>query len=141
MVNCASDESLATTETQASDKNHILDALNMAASSIRTELGESLSMVQKFATPVEQATTPSLDALHAFSLGVKTKDITGDEAAVPLFEEAIKLDPSDAEAYVSRGAVQEELGNETAARADYQKALDIVPDHDEAKEALARLGN
>jgi hypothetical protein len=60
-------------------------------------------MVQKFATPVEQATTPSLEALHAFSLGVKTKDITGDEAAIPLFEEAIKLDPSFAMAYALLG--------------------------------------
>ena len=63
------------------------------------------------------------------------------ERAVADFNEAIKLDPRDAEAYVSRGAVHEELGNEAAARADYRKALEIVPDHEDAKEALARLGN
>ena len=62
-------------------------------------------------------------------------------SSVADFNAAIKLDPRDAEAYVSRGAVHEELGNEAAARADYRKALEIVPDHEDAKEALARLGN
>jgi serine/threonine protein kinase/tetratricopeptide (TPR) repeat protein len=124
-VNCASDESLATTEAQATDKNHILDALNMAASSIRTELGESLNMVQKFATPVEQATTPSLDALHAFSLGVKTKDITGDEAAVPLFEEAIKLDPGFAMAYALLGTSYSNLEERSRGAEMLKKAYDL----------------
>jgi eukaryotic-like serine/threonine-protein kinase len=63
-VNCSSGESLASTETQASDKNHVLDALGKAASEIRNNLGESLSTVQKFDTPLEQATTPSLEVLQ-----------------------------------------------------------------------------
>jgi hypothetical protein len=69
-VNCASGESLASTEAQASDKNHILEALGKTASEIRTKLGESLSTVQKFDTPLEQATTSSLDALKSYSLEV-----------------------------------------------------------------------
>ena len=70
-VNCSSGESLASTEAQASDKNHVLDALGKTASEIRNKLGESLSTVQKFDTPLEQATTPSLEALKAFSSGVE----------------------------------------------------------------------
>src|SRR5262249_33408823 len=66
-VNCGSGESLASTEAQASDKNHVLDALGRIASDIRNKLGESLSTVQKFDTPVEQATTSSLEALRAYS--------------------------------------------------------------------------
>ena len=62
-VNCVSGESLASTEAQASDKDHVLDALGKTVSEIRNKLGESLSTVQKFDTPLEQATTPSLDAL------------------------------------------------------------------------------
>ena len=124
-VNCTSDESLAAIEAQATDKNHILDALNVAASSIRSKLGESLSMVQKFATPVEQATTPSLDALHAFSLGVKTKDITGDEAAVPLFEEAIKLDPNFAMAYALLGTSYSNLEERSRGAEMLKKAYDL----------------
>jgi serine/threonine protein kinase/Tfp pilus assembly protein PilF len=124
-VNCASDESLAITEAQASDKNHILAALNTVASSMRTELGESLSMVQKFATPVERATTPSLEALHAFSLGVKTKDTTGDEAAIPLFEEAIKLDPSFAMAYALLGTSYSNLEERSRGAEMLKKAYDL----------------
>ena len=71
-VNCASGESLASTEAQASDKNHVLDALGKTASEIRNKLGESLSTVQKFDTPLEQATTPSLEALKAFSSGTES---------------------------------------------------------------------
>jgi eukaryotic-like serine/threonine-protein kinase len=59
-VNCASGESLTSAEAHASDKSHVLDALDKAASEIRNKLGESLSTVQKFDAPVEQATTPSL---------------------------------------------------------------------------------
>src|ERR1700730_8438890 len=68
-VNCSSGESLASTEAQASDKNHVLDALGKAASEMRGKLGESLSTVKTFDTPLEQATTSSLEALHAFTLG------------------------------------------------------------------------
>jgi len=67
-VNCSNGESLTSTEAQGSDKNHVLDALGNAASEIRNKLGESLSSVQKYDTPVEEATTPSLDALKAYSL-------------------------------------------------------------------------
>src|SRR6516162_4283854 len=62
-VSCAGAESLASTKAEASDKTHVLDALDEAATSMRSKLGESLSIVQKFDTPVEQATTPSLEAL------------------------------------------------------------------------------
>ena len=109
-VSCATGESLASTEAQAGDKSHVLEALNQAASSMREKLGESLTTVQAFDTPVEQATTPSLDALHAYSVGVKTKDVTGDEAAVPLFEEAIRLDPKFAMAYALLGTSYSNLG-------------------------------
>ena len=124
-VNCSNDESLVTTETQARDKNHVLDALDMAASTMRTKLGESFSTVQKFDTPTEQATTPSLEALHAFSLGAKTKDITGDEAALPLFEEAIKLDPNFAMAYALLGTSLSNLEERQRGAEMLKKAYDL----------------
>jgi DNA-binding winged helix-turn-helix (wHTH) protein len=70
-VNCSNGESLASTEAQASDKSHLLDALGKAASEIRKKLGESIRSVQKLDTPLEQATTPSLEALQFYSLGGK----------------------------------------------------------------------
>src|SRR5713101_1658561 len=66
-VNCATGDSLAREQAQAAGKEKVLDALSRAAASLREKLGESLSTVQKFDTPVEQATTPSLEALQAFS--------------------------------------------------------------------------
>ena len=98
-VNCASGETLASTEAQASDKNHVLDALGKTASEIRNKLGESLSTVQKFDTPLEQATTPSLEALKAFSSGRKVSFTTGWAAAIPFYKRAIELDPNFALAY------------------------------------------
>src|SRR6516225_3967766 len=102
-VNCASGESLASTEAQASDKNHVLDALGKTASEIRNKLGESLSTVRKYDTPLEQATTPSLEALKAFSLGMKTWEGRGDSAGIPFLKHAIELDPNFALAYAMLG--------------------------------------
>jgi serine/threonine protein kinase/tetratricopeptide (TPR) repeat protein len=124
-VNCANGELVASTKTQADDKNHVLDALNQAASSMRTKLGESLNTVQKFDTPIEQATTPSLEALHAFSLGIKTKDVTGDEAALPLFEEATKLDPNFAMAYALLGTSLSNLEERQRGAEMLKRAYDL----------------
>ena len=84
-INCSNGESLASTEAQASDKNHVLDALGKTASDIRNKLGESLSTVQKFDTPLEQATTPSLEALEAFSRG-RSLITTGVCRGNPIFQ-------------------------------------------------------
>src|SRR5256885_16848998 len=68
-VNCVNGDLLASTEAQANDKSHVLDALGKAASEMRRRLGESLSTVQEYNTPLEQATTPSLEALQAYNFG------------------------------------------------------------------------
>src|SRR6476660_6393679 len=70
-VNCESGKTLASTEAQASDENHVLDALGNVSVEIRNRLGESLSTIQKFDTPLEQATTPSLEALNADGSGMQ----------------------------------------------------------------------
>jgi eukaryotic-like serine/threonine-protein kinase len=98
-VNCASGALLASTEAQASDKSHVLDVLGKAASEMRRRLGESLGTVQKYNTPLEQATTPSLEALQAYSLGFKTLGSGASTAALPLFQRATELDANFAMAY------------------------------------------
>jgi DNA-binding winged helix-turn-helix (wHTH) protein len=99
-TNCVDGDLLTSTEAQASDKNRVLDALSTAASEIRTKLGESLRTVQKYNTPLEQATTPSLEALQAYSLGSKA-DAAGDIAAgLAFFERATQIDPNFAMAYL-----------------------------------------
>jgi eukaryotic-like serine/threonine-protein kinase len=124
-VNCSSGELLASTEAQVSDKNHVLDALGKTASEIRNKLGESLSTVQKFDTPLEQATTPSLEALKAFSSGRKVQSTAGDAAAIPFFKHAIELDPKFALAYAWLGLVHVDIG-ESGVGADYtRKAYEL----------------
>jgi eukaryotic-like serine/threonine-protein kinase len=123
-VNCASGESLASTESQASDKNHVLDALGTMASSVRNKLGESLTSVQKFDTPLERATTPSLEALKAYSLGWAQKTVD-DEAAVSLFQRAIRLDPNFAMAYAALGQAYANLGEDSLAEDNTRKAFEL----------------
>jgi tetratricopeptide (TPR) repeat protein len=124
-VNCTNGESLTSAEAQAGDKSHVLDALGKAASEIRNKLGESLSTVQKLNTPLEQATTPSLEALQAYSLGWKTI-LGGDSAAaVPLFQRAIQLDPNFAAAYALLGISYSHLGESSLAAVNMQKAFDL----------------
>jgi eukaryotic-like serine/threonine-protein kinase len=124
-VNCVSGETLASTEAQASDKNHVLDALGKTASEIRNKLGESLRTVQKFDTPLQQATTPSLEALKAFSSGRRVQSAEGDAAAIPFFKHAIELDPNFAMAYAWLGLTYVDIG-ESGAAADYtRKAYEL----------------
>jgi eukaryotic-like serine/threonine-protein kinase len=124
-VNCSSGESLASTEAQAGDKNHVLDALGKAATEIRGKLGESLSTVQKFDTPLEQATTPSLEALKALSSGFKVFSTDGPAAAIPFYRQAIELDPNFAYAYALLGRAYGEIG-ESGSAADYtRKAYEL----------------
>jgi len=95
-VNCVNGELLVGTEAEANDKSHVLDALGKAASEMRRRLGEPLSTVQKYNTPLEQATTPSLEALQAYNFGSNTDD---DAAQLTFYQRAIQLDPNFAMAY------------------------------------------
>jgi tetratricopeptide (TPR) repeat protein len=124
-VDCVSGESLASTEAQASDKNHVLDALGKSASEIRNKLGESLNTVQKFDTPLEQATTPSLEALQAYSLGRRMSAGSDMADAVPLFQRAIRLDPNFAMAYARLGNSYWVLGETTTGSENLKKAYEL----------------
>jgi eukaryotic-like serine/threonine-protein kinase len=125
-VNCVSGASLASTEAQASDKNHVLDALGQTASEIRNKLGESLSTVQKFDTPLEQATTPSLEALQAFSSGWKVVyGPEGSPAAIPFFKRATELDPNFALAYAVLGRASLDVGEFSNAVDATRKAYEL----------------
>jgi serine/threonine protein kinase/Flp pilus assembly protein TadD len=125
-VSCASGEVLASAKAQANDKNHVLDALNQAASSMRTKLGESLSTVQKFDMPVEQATTPSLEALQQYSRARKIQLGQGDNAgAVSFYQRAISLDPNFAMAYAGLGACYYNLGETSLAARSTTKSYEL----------------
>jgi len=119
-VNCETGEALADAQEQAAGKEAVLKALGAAATSMRGKLGESLRSVQKYATPVEEATTPSLEALKAYSLGVKTQSAKGDTAALPFFQRAVDLDPSFAMAYAWMSVFYGDL-NEWGQAAEYAR--------------------
>jgi tetratricopeptide (TPR) repeat protein len=121
-VNCVSGETLASTEAQASDKNHVLDALGKTASEIRNKLGESLSTVHAYDTPLMEATTPSLDALKAYTVGLQ-KGKSNDAAALPFFKRAIELDPEFASAYSGLAACYLNLGESGLAQENFTKPL------------------
>ena len=124
--NCRTGDSLAGEQAQATGKEQVLAAMDKAAASMRSKLGESLSTVQKFDTPIEQATTPSLEALQAYSLGRKTLAAKGDNAAaVPLFQRAVRLDPNFAMAYASLGTSYSNLGETSLGAENTRKAYEL----------------
>jgi eukaryotic-like serine/threonine-protein kinase len=124
-LGCQSGESLARQQVQADRKEDVLGALNQAATKLREQVGESLATIKQYDTPIIEATTASLEALKAYSLGRKTRFLKGDIAAIPLFEQAIALDPNFASAYLSLGASALYVGRYTRARECIQKAYDL----------------
>jgi serine/threonine protein kinase len=123
-VNCQSGDVLAQEQVTAAAKEKVLDAVGQAAAKLRGELGESLATVQKFDVPLQQATTNSLEALKAFSLGVRAFN-TGDVESVPFQKRAIELDPNFAMAYAYLGAIYGNLNQPNLATEYLKKAFDL----------------
>jgi len=124
-VNCNTGDVLGEAQEQAASKEAVLKALDAAAVSLRGKLGESLSSVQKYATPVQQMTTPSLEALKAYSLGEKTGSANGLTAALPFFKRAVDLDPNFAMGYALMSSLYRDL-NEVGRGAEYaRKAYEL----------------
>jgi tetratricopeptide (TPR) repeat protein/class 3 adenylate cyclase len=123
-VTCQTGEMLTQQQATAAWKEKVLDALGNAAAKLREELGESLNTVEKFATPLPNATTPSLDALKAYSLGL-IKDRQNDAEAIPFFKRAIELDPNFASAYEGVAVAYLNLGESGLARENFTKAFEL----------------
>lgn len=125
-TNCSNGESLGSAEAEAADKGHVLNALGKVASDIRRQLGETLASVQKYDAPPETVTTPSLDALKAYSLGYQAMVIRSDyAAAVPLFERAIGLDSNFAMAYAGMGTSYFNLHETEKATESLRRAYEL----------------
>jgi eukaryotic-like serine/threonine-protein kinase len=125
-VNCRTGDTMGREQIASEDKSQVLAALAKAVTSLRIKLGESFSTVQKYETPVEQATTPSLEALQAYSLGRKMMVAKGNYvAAVPLFQRAIEIDGNFAMAYASLGTTYNNLGESTLAAENTKKSFEL----------------
>ena len=123
-VGCSNGDTLAKEQEEAASKQEVLKALGKAASSLRGKLGESLTTIQRFDVPVE-ATTPSLEALKAFSMGITTFRAKGNAEAIPFYKRALEIDPNFAVAYVSLGVVYGNLGQASLAAENIKKAYDL----------------
>ena len=124
-VNCKTGDVLAQEQVTADNKEHVLKALGAATTQLRGKLGESLSTVEKFDTPMDQVTTPSLEALKALSEGRKTLQEQGMSAAIPYFNRAISLDPNFAAAYLALGISYSNLREPGLASQNLKKAYDL----------------
>jgi len=125
VVGCADGKTLAEEQQPASGKEEVLSALGRAAAKLREELGESLASVQRFDTPLEQATTSSLEALKAYSMARRAQREQGPAAALPSLQRAVELDPGFAIAYATVGVLYTSLGQPAHAREYLTKAFEL----------------
>jgi len=124
-VNAQNGDVLAREEVEATSKEQVLKSLDKAASSLRGKLGESIASVQKFATPLEQATTTSLEALQEFSLGQALHSGGDDSKAVPHLKRAVEIDPNFAMALATLGVVYSNLTQTDLASGYITKAFQL----------------
>ena len=124
-LNAQNGDALAREEVEAESKEQVLKSLDRAASGLRGKLGESIGSVQKFATPLEQATTSSLEALQAFSLGQAEHQRLADEKAIPHLKRAVELDPNFAMANATLGVAYNNLTQQGLAASFITKAFDL----------------
>jgi eukaryotic-like serine/threonine-protein kinase len=126
-IACRDGATLAREQIQAVDKEHVLNAVGSAATVMRGKLGESHNSIQKLNRPLQQATTPSLEALQNYSAGYAEMAQGHFLAAVPLFERAIESDPNFALAYHYLGDAYYNAGDEGQRSREYfQRALSLV---------------
>jgi tetratricopeptide (TPR) repeat protein len=138
-VNCNTGDTLAKEQEEAANKETVLKTLHQVAVSMRTRLGESLASVQKFDVPIE-ATTASLEALKAFSMGVRVSREKGPAEATSFMKQAIELDHNFAMAYALLGLDYANLGQPSRAAENLQKAYELR-DHVSEREKLRISAN
>ena len=125
-VNCHSGELLAQEQVTASSKEQVLKALGDAATKLREKLGESLVSVQKYDAPAEGVTTPSIEALQAYTLGFQAMEVKNDfPGAIPLFQRAVSLDPNFAMAYARLGTCYRNLAQRERGIENTRKAYEL----------------
>jgi DNA-binding winged helix-turn-helix (wHTH) protein/tetratricopeptide (TPR) repeat protein len=122
---CRTGDVLDEEQVEAARKEDVLGALDRIATRFRTRVGESLAMVEKHDTPLAEATTPSLEALKAYTTGFQVLATQGDAAAIPFFKRATALDPQFAAAYAALGLMYGSTGESDLAAASTSKAYSL----------------
>ena len=124
-TDCATGDSLGTEQVQAARKEDVLRALSAVAASLRSRLGESIASIKSLDTPLDEATTSSLDALKAFSESGRVGNQSGSAAAIPLAQRAVELDPKFAMAWAMLGRLYGDVGQGQSSAESTAKAYDF----------------
>ena len=124
-ADCQTGDSLGSAEVEADGREKVVKALSEVANTLRGKLGESLASVKNRDKPLDEATTSSLEALQAFTQGIRTAHEQGDQYALPYLQRAVELDPNFARAYASLGASYLFLEQPSLAIPDYKKAFGL----------------
>jgi tetratricopeptide (TPR) repeat protein len=124
-VNCQTGDTLASTQAEAVDRDHVLKQLGEAGDELRGKLGESLISVQRYNKPLDQATTSSLEALKYFTEGRQLQWKNGDAATIPFHKRAVELDPNFARAYASLGMAYNNIGEFRESMKNFAKAFEL----------------
>jgi tetratricopeptide (TPR) repeat protein len=122
---CRTGDVLAEEQVQAARKEEVLYALSRVASKFRARLGESLTTVKEHDTPLAEATTPSLEALKAYSEGWQVSYSSGSAASLPFFQRAIEIDPNFASAYAALGRMYGDIGEVVLSAQNISKAYQL----------------
>jgi serine/threonine protein kinase/tetratricopeptide (TPR) repeat protein len=124
-VNCQTGDTLASTQAEAVDRDHVLKQLGEAGDELRGKVGESLISVQRYNKPLDQATTSSLEALKYFTEGRQLQWKEGDAATIPFHKRAVELDPNFARAYASLGMAYNNIGDSQESMKNFAKAFEL----------------
>jgi len=124
-VNAASNDTLAEVQDRVESKDSVLKALDSTAGQMRQKLGESLASIQKFATPLQEATTSSLEALKSYSLGDQRHSVNDELNAATFYKRAIELDPNFAMAYARLSVVYSNFGQMNVSKPYLDKAFEL----------------
>jgi tetratricopeptide (TPR) repeat protein len=124
-VNCDTGDELASEQIEAGTKEHVLHALGEAATRLRKRLGESLNSIKKFDVPIEQVTTSSLEALRAYSIGMKNKSANREAEAIRSFSRAVEIDPNFAAAYARLSILYNNAWEVNSSRESVERAFNL----------------
>jgi eukaryotic-like serine/threonine-protein kinase len=124
-INCTTGDALVKQQLEAHGKEAVLTTLGSAATDMRRKLGESLASLEKFATPIDEATTPSLEALKSYSTARRVLYSEGPASGVPYYQHALELDPNFALAYRSLAITYDNLGQTTRATENVTRAFQL----------------
>ncbi len=121
-INSQTGDTIASEQFEVADKEQVLKSLGSAASSLREKLGESLSTIKRFDTPIEKVTTSKLEALKQYSTGVEQHSKLDYKGAIPLYLRAIESDPNFAIAHARLANCYNNTNQFEAARNSFTKA-------------------